>query len=172
MDERRPELRVSDRDRQAAAERLRLALGEGRLDLLEYDDRLAKAYAAVTYADLQPLFADLPPAREMAQPVAPPAPVLRPPPRPTPSVARLPTALKVLWTIWVAVVSINLTVWVLVSLSNTEAEYFWPMWLLVPGAALFAVSAGVIALRGNSDPPHPPGPPPLPPSPPDAGSVG
>src|SRR3954464_3308636 len=102
MDERRPDMRVSDRDRQAAAERLRLALGEGRLDLLEYDDRLAKAYAAVTYGDLEPLFADLPPASQMA----PPAPVLDRTPRPVPSAARLPTALKVLWTIWVAVVSI------------------------------------------------------------------
>jgi hypothetical protein len=166
MDERRPDMRVSDRDRQAAAERLRLAMGEGRLDLLEYDDRLAKAYAAVTYGDLQPLFSDLPPAGEMAQPVAPPAPALRPAPRPTPSAARLPTALKVLWTIWVAVVSINLTVWVLVSFNNGEPGYFWPMWLLVPGAALFAVSAGILGLRGSS------GPPPLPPSPPAPPSDG
>src|SRR3954452_23891809 len=102
MDERRPDMRVSDRARQTAAERLRLALGEGRLDLLEYDDRLAKAYGAVTYRDLEPLFADLPPASQMVPPVAPPAPLLDRTPRPVPSAARLPTALKVLWTIWVA----------------------------------------------------------------------
>ena len=156
MDERRPDMRVSDRDRQAAAERLRLALGEGRLDLLEYDDRLAKAYAAVTHGDLQPLVADLPLASEMAQPVVPPTPAPRPAPRHVPSAARLPTALKVLWTIWVAVVAINLTVWLLVSLGNGELDYFWPMWLLVPGAALFAVSAGTLGLRGSSDPPRPP----------------
>jgi hypothetical protein len=147
MDERRPDLRVADRDRQAAAERLRLALGEGRLDLLEYDDRLAKAYAAVTYGDLEPLFTDLPPTSAMAEPVVPPTPNPRPAPRPVPSAARLPTALKVLWTIWVAVVAINLTVWVLVSVGNGEPDYFWPMWLLVPGAALFAVSAGILGMR-------------------------
>ena len=147
MDERRPDLRVADRDRQAAAERLRLALGEGRLDLLEYDDRLAKAYAAVTYGDLEPLFTDLPPTSAMAEQVVPPTPDPRPAPRPVPSAARLPTALKVLWTIWVAVVAINLTVWVLVSVGNGEPDYFWPMWLLVPGAALFAVSAGVLGMR-------------------------
>jgi hypothetical protein len=169
MEERRPDMRVSDRDRQAAAERLRLALGEGRLDLLEYDDRLAKAYAAVTYSDLQPLFTDLPPASEMAQPVAPPAPTLRSTPRPAPSAARLPTALKVLWTIWVAVVSISLTVWVLVSVGDGEPDYFWPMWLLVPGAALFAVSAGILGLRGSSGP-HPPLPP-SPPAPPSDGAA-
>jgi hypothetical protein len=147
MDERRPELRVSDRDRQAAAERLRLALGEGRLDLLEYDDRLVQAYAAVTYGDLEPLFTDLPPASAMAEPVVPPTPDPRPAPRPVPSAARLPTALKVLWTVWVSVVAINLTVWLLVSLGNGELDYFWPMWLLVPGAALFAASAGILGLR-------------------------
>src|SRR4051794_19690344 len=119
MDERRPDLRVSDRDRQAAAERLRLALGNGRLDLLEYDDRLAKAYAAVTYSDLEPLFADLPESSAMVVPEPPARAAARPAaPHPAPSAARLPTALKVLWTIWVAVVSINLTVWVLVSLGN------------------------------------------------------
>ncbi|MGY1615484.1 DUF1707 domain-containing protein [Geodermatophilus sp. SYSU D00691] len=141
MDERRPELRISDRDRHAAAERLRLALGEGRLDLLEYEDRLTRAYAAVTRADLEPLFADLPPADEMS---APPSPALAS--RPAPKVARLPLALKVLWTVWLAVVSINLTVWVLVSVDG-EPDYFWPMWLLVPGAALFGVSAAVLGMR-------------------------
>ena len=154
MDEHRPELRIADRDRQAAAERLRLALGEGRLDVLEYDDRLAKAYAAVTYADLEPLFADLPPSSAMAQPVAPARPAPSPAPRPAPSAVRLPTALKVLWTIWAAVVAINLTVWLLVRIGNGDADYFWPMWLLVPGAALLTVSAGVLGMRRR--PPDPP----------------
>ena len=54
------ELRVSDGERQAAAERLRAAHDEGRLDFTEYDDRLAQAYSSVTYADLDRLFADLP----------------------------------------------------------------------------------------------------------------
>ncbi len=47
-----PELRAGDADRQAAADRLRAAHDEGRLDLHEYDRRLAEAYAAVTYGDL------------------------------------------------------------------------------------------------------------------------
>ena len=166
MDERRPDMRVSDRDRQAAAERLRLALGEGRLDLLEYDDRLARAYAAVTHADLEPLFTDLPAASEMAAtgPGAAPQPSRPATRRPAAAVARLPTALKVLWTVWVAVVSINLTVWVLVSLGNGEPDYFWPMWLLVPGAALFGVSAAVLGIRRAGPPPPPQLPPSRPPS--------
>ena len=51
---------TSDADRQAAADRLRAAHDEGRLDLHEYDRRLADAYAAVTYGDLDRLFTDLP----------------------------------------------------------------------------------------------------------------
>ncbi|MEI2714541.1 MAG: DUF1707 domain-containing protein [Nocardioides sp.] len=52
--------RVSDDDRHKVAELLREAAGAGRLDLDELDERLEKAYAAKTYADLIPITADLP----------------------------------------------------------------------------------------------------------------
>ena len=61
-------VRVSDRERQAAADRLRAAHDEGRLGFAEYDDRLAQAYASVTYADLARLFADLPPVPRLPDP--------------------------------------------------------------------------------------------------------
>jgi hypothetical protein len=53
-------IRVSDAERQDAADRLGAAMADGRIDLTEYDERLALAYAAVTYGDLEQLFADLP----------------------------------------------------------------------------------------------------------------
>jgi uncharacterized protein DUF1707/uncharacterized protein DUF4234 len=53
------DLRASDADRQAAAQRLGAAWAEGRLDDAEYDRRLGLAYAAVTYRDLDSLFPDL-----------------------------------------------------------------------------------------------------------------
>jgi hypothetical protein len=144
-------MRVSDAERQAAADRLRGALGEGRLDLTEYDNRLGRAYAAVTYADLDRLFADLPvhaapPVPAMAQQMAP-RPAVPRPAVPATGVVGLPLALKILWTIWAGAVLINLTVWLLVSLGNGEPDYFWPMWLAVPGVALFGVSAAVTAAR-------------------------
>ena len=43
----------------------------------------------------------------------------------------------------------GLTVWMLVSVGNGEPDYFWPMWLLVPGAALFAISAALVGMRGG-----------------------
>jgi len=53
-------LRVSDADREQAAEVLRMAVGDGRLTLDELDERLAAAYAAKTYADLEAVTSDLP----------------------------------------------------------------------------------------------------------------
>jgi hypothetical protein len=143
----RDELRASDRDRQTAADRLRAAHDEGRLDFAEYDDRLARAYASVTFGDLDKLFVDLPAAGggEVAH-AFPPAPARRVPAEPSVAAA-MPTALKILWTVWAGVMVINLTVWLLVSIGNGGTDYFWPMWLLVPGGALLAVTAGVAAVR-------------------------
>ena len=149
------ELRVSDADREAAAERLRAAHDEGRLDLYEYDSRLVKAYASVTYADLDRLFADLPVARH-APVVVPPTATPAPAPGRLPDVAargfaRLPLALKILWTLWATSMAVNLTVWLLVGVGNGELTYFWPAWLLVPGVALAGVTAAVTAARGRPD---------------------
>ena len=52
--------RAADADREAVAERLRIAAGEGRLELWELDERLGRAYTAKTYGDLELLVADLP----------------------------------------------------------------------------------------------------------------
>lgn len=153
MDERR-DVRASDSDRAAAVERLRAALDEGRLSLLEYDDRLARAYQSVTYGELADLFVDLPataPASMAKRKSAAPARKSRD--GVTGFLASQPTALKVLWTVWLAAVSINLVIWALVSLSNMELTYFWPMWVAGPaGAALLGVSAGIALARRDHQP--------------------
>ena len=53
-------LRTSDEEREQVATILRAAVAEGRLNLQEGDDRLAKAYEAVYRDELRPLTADLP----------------------------------------------------------------------------------------------------------------
>jgi hypothetical protein len=53
-------LRASDADREAAAERLRHAAGEGRLEPDELEERLHAALRARTYGDVQRLLNDLP----------------------------------------------------------------------------------------------------------------
>jgi hypothetical protein len=52
--------RAADTDRDAVAERLRVAAREGRIELWELDERLGRAYRARTYGDLAALLADLP----------------------------------------------------------------------------------------------------------------
>jgi uncharacterized protein DUF1707 len=56
----RPELRVSDTDREATVARLRVAGGEGRLTLEELAERVELADTARTQRDLEALTADLP----------------------------------------------------------------------------------------------------------------
>ncbi|GAA3468446.1 DUF1707 SHOCT-like domain-containing protein [Nonomuraea roseola] len=54
-----PALRASDADRDLVIERLRVAVADGRLDPVEFDERLDAALAARTIDALAPLIADL-----------------------------------------------------------------------------------------------------------------
>jgi hypothetical protein len=54
-------LRVSDAERQAVVRRLERALRDGRLTIVEFDQRVQAAYAALVRSELEDLTADLPP---------------------------------------------------------------------------------------------------------------
>jgi uncharacterized protein DUF1707 len=149
-------MRASDHDRQEIVDRLRGALDDGRLTLDEYLDRMARAYQAVTYADLAPLCADLP----AAGPARAPAPAaVTPGPAPAAGAAALaspwcgalrrqPAPLRVLWTIWLIAVSVNVVVWALVSATTASLIYPWPLWVAGPyGAVLLALSAAAAQAR-------------------------
>jgi hypothetical protein len=143
---RRPEqietMRAADSDRHQVAEQLKAALDEGRLSLGEYDERVREAYAARTYAELLVLTNDLPRAGMSAADVnAQRAAELKREAR------RMPMALMVLWTIWGAVTAVNVMVWFIVAATTGFDLYLWPVWLLVPGAALAAVTVGVQSIR-------------------------
>ncbi|WP_020502182.1 DUF1707 SHOCT-like domain-containing protein [Sciscionella marina] len=56
-------MRASDAEREAVAGRLADAMGEGRLDLAEYEHRLDRANQAVTTDELDALHGDLPRSR-------------------------------------------------------------------------------------------------------------
>ncbi len=53
-------IRVSDAERQAVADRLAEHFSSGRLDQAEFDERVGRAMSAKTRADLNGLFDDLP----------------------------------------------------------------------------------------------------------------
>jgi hypothetical protein len=71
-------LRIGTAEREQAAASLAEHFAAGRLDVEEYDDRVARAYAAKTTADLAVLFSDLPRPMPAPAPTPPVAPV-RPP---------------------------------------------------------------------------------------------
>jgi len=64
-------LRVSDAERQAVADRLAEHFADGRLDQAEFDDRVGRAMSAKTRGDLSGLFSDLPDAGAPAVPDGP-----------------------------------------------------------------------------------------------------
>ncbi|RSM49758.1 DUF1707 domain-containing protein [Actinoplanes sp. ATCC 53533] len=135
-------LRAADADRHKIADQLKASLDEGRLSLDEYDDRVRQAYAARTYAELLILVADLPkPGVSAAEVSARQAAELRKAER------KLPMALLVLWTVWGSLTAVNLMVWFIIVVTYRDDMYPWPVWLLVPGAALGAATVGVQAIR-------------------------
>ena len=144
-------MRASDDDRQQVVDRLREALADGRLKQEEFTERMGLAYQAVTHGDLAKLVADLPPASPQPEPRPAPAPAASPVAAAQRSAfADLPAALKVLWTIWLAAVSINVVVWVLVVGTSGHFIYPWPLWVAGPyGAALLAISVPVVHSRRN-----------------------
>src|SRR4051794_21297884 len=65
-----PQLRAADADREAVAHRLGEHMSAGRLSLAEYEERVARAYAAKTYGELAELTRDLPTGRTTKPPAS------------------------------------------------------------------------------------------------------
>jgi hypothetical protein len=71
-----PVVRASDAEREAVVARLQTAVGEGRIDLDEFGERVGIAYTATTTAELDALLVDLPGDRvEIVGEVAHPGPL-------------------------------------------------------------------------------------------------
>jgi hypothetical protein len=148
------QMRASDADRQRVIDVLHSALDEGRLKLDEFLDRMGRAAEAITYGDLTSLYADLPVTGTVLRldPALPAAMVARSQPG---AGEGLPAAVRALWTIWAAAVSVNLVLWVLVCATTAQLVYPWPLWVACPlGAVLLVVSA--CAADGRHRQPDPP----------------
>ncbi len=135
-------MRVADTDRQGVAEQLRSAHAEGRLDLLEYDERVQQAWAARTYGELETLTADLPRPR-------PPAVVQ------TGSEMRQPHWQRrhgrdgrAAIAAWISVSLINVVIWALVCLA--AMSWICPWWIWVAGPWGAVLLAGWIGERARS----------------------
>jgi hypothetical protein len=146
-------LRIGNAEREQVVQRVHDAFAEGRLDAEELQQRLDGVYRAKTLADLTPLVADLParsgPASRseprLARPAMPiqlPRAVVR---------HRVPTALRVLWIIWLTAVAVNVAVWLVVCITTGDLIYGWPLWVALPaGTALLVLS--IVLRQDLSDP--------------------
>ena len=131
-----PHLRAADSDREAVATDLGQHMADGRLTLAEYDERVARAWAARTYGDLAQLTTDLPaPAPAVRGGRADAGPT---PPGPWACHER---SLEDSWRAWLATSVVVLVVYLAIALASRELHYFWPMWVIGPwGAVLLARS--------------------------------
>ena len=111
----RPDLRVSDAERDVVVTELGEHFQQGRLDQVEFDERVTQALAARTESDLRELLADLPPTREA------------PAPQPRTWAPRLPFLVPLLFAA------------ILIAGSAAGGRHgswalwpLWPLWWLVP----------------------------------------
>ena len=100
--------RASDLDREASVERLKKAFGEGRLDLTEFEERVAKVAESKTLGELAPLTADVP---------GPPAPTAMQQAALNPARALAP------------IMAVPPIICTFVYLLTTPGGYFWPAWV-------------------------------------------
>ncbi len=139
-----PHLRAGDTDRAAVATVLGRHMADGRLTVAEYDERVARAYAARTYGDLDELTADLPATATTAG--RSPDPVRREHPvsaHACGSMAGRRRDAGSAWGAWRRTAIIVLCIWAISSIAATQFIYFWPIWVVGPwGAVLLAQSVG------------------------------
>jgi hypothetical protein len=129
-----PSLRAADADRDAVADRLRTAHAEGRLTVEEFGERLDAAFAARTMGELAALTADLPAEPARVARTGDEAEASR-----APAAAPHRAGLRAAWGAWATAVLVTSAIWLVVSLSNGDLAYFWPIWVAVPwGAVLVA----------------------------------
>lgn len=108
-------MRASDAERNAVAQRLQVAVDEGRLDLSDYDERLRGIYQARTHGELERFTADLP----------------APAPAPTPTTAEKKAVAERRelwdeWRSWLGGALIMLAIWGGTSIDSGDLLPFWP----------------------------------------------
>ncbi|MCZ2806963.1 DUF1707 domain-containing protein [Modestobacter sp. VKM Ac-2983] len=151
-----PHLRAADADRAAVAEVLGHHMSAGRLTVAEYDDRLARAYAARTYGELAELTTDLPAAEPAGSRTAETPAVAGPPAGPAGGGPWAVhgwygsfgswaggSSMRAAWASWLSTAVIVLGIWLITSMASDDSIHFWPMWVIGPwGLVLLAQTIG------------------------------
>lgn len=131
-------LRAGDTDRTAVATVLGRHMAEGRLTVAEYDERVARAYAARTYGELAELTADLPTTDDARSATPAPRPQAAPGHGCGGMAGRSHDA-GAAWAAWRRIAVIVVGIWAITSVLAGGVIYFWPLWVIGPwGAVLLA----------------------------------
>ncbi|WP_194814661.1 DUF1707 domain-containing protein [Nocardia sp. XZ_19_385] len=120
--------RASDAERDNVVNLLARHMADGRLDLAEYDKRVAQVYATTTREDLDSVLTDLPKlSKEAPGGFAKAA-----------SARRYPIWQQIEASSWLGVSLLVLGIWAAISLGVGELTYFWPVWVIGPWGAVLA----------------------------------
>jgi Domain of unknown function (DUF1707) len=123
----RRDMRVSDDERRAVVDELRVHYGAGRLDLAEFEDRTNAALAARVRGELEPLLDDLP---ELAPPK--PGPPIRERRR-SPSSGEGSAALRIHTYVWLVLSAFFIVIY---AGTASIADGDIPFWPIFPIAAI------------------------------------
>lgn len=129
----RRDMRVSDADRHAVVDELRVHFSLGRIDLAELEDRVTAALEARVRGDLEPLLTDLPELRPSAPTSG--GPPIRERQRPPAS------ALRVHAYLWGVISAFLVAIWIGTA---AQADGDIPFWPIFPIAAI-GLSVGLHA---------------------------
>ena len=146
-------IRASDAERDAVAERLRVAYAEGRLTSEEFAERLDRVLQARTRGELAGSTTDLP--LPPARPLAPALAATRSTgahPAPTSCAGGAP--LRQQWAAWSGVNAVCLAVWLLSSVASGGLVFFWPLFVLVPWGIALGGRTAATRRDGRPELPH------------------
>lgn len=135
----RPDQRVSDTERQAVVEQLRLNTADGRLDMDEFGDRVEAALAARTGAELTSVLRDLP--------------NLEPPEE---AQARRRRKVRGILVPYIVINAFLVLVWALTGIGAAGGAsdggaggYFWPIWVILGWGVMVVLSLAAVAGSGD-----------------------
>ncbi|WP_040791445.1 DUF1707 SHOCT-like domain-containing protein [Nocardia paucivorans] len=123
--------RASDAERDRVVRLLGRHMADGRIDIAEYDQRVAQVYRTPIREELTRVLSDLPelPAESAGLDKGPSRR------------SRIPIWQRIEAGAWLSVSVLVLLIWAAISIGVGEITYFWPFWVIVPWGVVLAFRA-------------------------------
>ena len=136
---------IDDRQSDRALTVLQEAVGNGRIDLVEFDRRSALIVQATPTSIAQALDGLAPTEQHHSQQVQ------RPRHRQHSRSRRRSgygIALQIEWAAWACVSVINIAIWLIIAVA-VKPVYFWPVWVIGPWAVALGIREAIQLLKGK-----------------------